>query len=324
MYEEYFGLDDLPFELTADPKSLFLGPKQRGALSTLQYGLFSAKSITTVVGEAGTGKTTLIRGALASERCRNVRCVYVDNPMCGAEDFVRMLAIKFDIEKDGQVSKPVFLTRLEAMLRERRARGEITALVVDEAQSLSITLLEELRLLANIETSGTKLLPLVLAGQPEFALRLESPELRQLKQRITLRCELAPFDLSETSGYIAKRIEIVGGVATRLFTQGAVILIHEYSRGLPRTINVICDNALLCAMALGRPRVDEMMITEVCRDLNLKSRPGGRLAALFASQRRNDGAIAEPGVPSWLQLPVGLSLWRRWCRFVGQLAASRR
>ena len=274
MYEEYFGLDDLPFELTADPKYLFLGSRQLEVLSTMQYGLFSAKSITAVIGEAGTGKTTLIRAALASERCRNVRCVYLDNPVFGTEDFVRMLAIKFDIEKDAPVSKPVFLTRLEAMLRDRRARGEITALVIDEAQSLSIALLEELRLLANIEMSGAKLLPLVLAGQPELARRLECPELRQLKQRIVLRCELVPFDLSETASYIAKRIEIVGGLATRLFTQGAVTLIHEYASGLPRTINVICDNALLCAMALGRPRVDESMIVEVCRDLKLKRRPG--------------------------------------------------
>jgi general secretion pathway protein A len=178
--------------------------------------------------------------------------------------------------------------------------------------------------LANIETSAGKLLPLVLAGQPELGARLESPELRQLKQRITLRCELASFDLPETAGYIAKRIEIVGGMATRLFTQGAVILVHEYSRGLPRTINVICDNSLLCAMALGQPRVDETMVIEVCRDLKLKSRPGSRLAARFVSQRRSRGTIAEPGVPSSLRLPVGLSLWRRWCRFVGQLAASRR
>ncbi len=151
-------------------------------------------------------------------------------------------------------SKALFLTRLEAMLRDRRARGEITALVVDEAQSLSIALLEELRLLANIETWGGKLLPLVLAGQPELAPRLECPELRQLKQRITLRCELAPFDLSETAGYIAKRIEIVGGLATRLFTQGAVILIHEYSRGLPRhdqrdlrQLVALCDGAWTAA-----------------------------------------------------------------------------
>ena len=324
MYEEYFGLGNLPFELTADPKYLFLGPKQREALSTLQYGLFGGKSITAIFGEAGTGKTTLIRAALASERCRKVRCVYLDNPVFDPDDFVRMLALKFEIGTDVPISKPVFLTRLEAMLVDRRARGEITALVVDEAQSLSTALLEELRLLANIETPGGKLLPLVLAGQPELAQRLESHELRQLKQRIVLRCELVPFGLPETASYIAKRLEVASGLATQLFTQGAVMLIHEYSGGLPRTINVVCDNALLCAMALGQPRVDERMVVEVCGDLKLKARPGGRLAALLALRRRNDKTTAASGWSSRVEFPIGLSLWRRWCRFVGQLAGSGR
>jgi general secretion pathway protein A len=322
MYEEYFGLGNLPFELTADPKYLFLGAKQREALSTLQYGLFSAKSITALFGEAGTGKTTLIKAALASERCRNVRCVYLDNPVFEADDLVRMLALKLDIGNDVAASKPVLLTRLEAVLTDRRSQGQITALVVDEAQSLSDALLEEIRLLANIETSEGKLLPLVLAGQPELAQRLESHELRQLKQRIVLRCELVPFGLPETASYIAKRLEVAGGVATQLFTQRAVTLIHEYSGGLPRTINTICDNALLAAMALGRPRVDETIIVEVSRDLKLKQR-AGVLPAIRAFRRRNEGATAAPTWSS-VQVRSGLSLWRRWCRFVGQLATSRR
>ena len=129
---------ELPFELTANPKYLFLTPRQREALSTLQYGLFSAKSLTLLVGEAGTGKTTLIRAALESERCRHVRCVYLNNPVLDADDFVRTLALKFDLGAEAAASKSLLLERLEVVLRERRARGEITALVVDEAQSLSI------------------------------------------------------------------------------------------------------------------------------------------------------------------------------------------
>ena len=155
-------------------------------------------------------------------------------------------------------------------LRERRARGEVTALVVDEAQSLSLELLEEVRLLANIETPTEKLLPLVLAGQPELGDRLEMPELRQLKQRVTLRCELAPFELGETAKYIATRITTAGGAPVRLFSQEAVVQIHEHSKGIPRTINVICDNALLGAMALQRSKVDRATVVEVCRDLKLK------------------------------------------------------
>jgi general secretion pathway protein A len=272
MYEHFYGLSELPFELTANPKYLFLTPRQREALSILQYGLFSAKSITVMIGEAGTGKTTLIRAALESERCREVRCIYLNNPALNAEDFIRVLALKFDLGAECGGSKPLLLEKLEQLLRRRREGGEITALVIDEAQSLSVGLLEEIRLLANIETPSAKLLPLVLAGQPELAARLEDPAIRQLKQRVTLRCELQPFELANTAAYIASRVSTAGGDPSNLFTREAVTLIHEYSAGIPRTINVICDNALVSGMAVGCRRIDRAVILEVCRDLRLSSR----------------------------------------------------
>jgi type II secretory pathway predicted ATPase ExeA len=271
MYEGFYGLSELPFELTANPKYLFLTARQREALSILQYGLFSAKSLTVLIGEAGTGKTTLIRAALESERCRHVRCIYLNNPALGTDDFIRLLALKFDLGPESGECKPLLLERLELLLRERRACGEITALVVDEAQSLSIELLEEIRLLANIETPSAKLLPLVLAGQPELAVRLEDPTIRQLKQRVTLRCQLEPFDIVDTAAYIASRISTAGGVPSRIFTREAVTLIHECSGGIPRTISVICDNALVSGMALQHQPVDRAIVAEVCRDLRLKS-----------------------------------------------------
>ena len=269
MYEEFYGLSELPFELTADPKYLFLTTRQREALSILQYGLSSARSLTVLVGEAGTGKTTLIRTALESERCRRVRCVYLNNPVLRPEDFVRLLALKFEFDDETGQSKALLLERLEQLLRKRYAAGEITALVIDEAQSLSVELLEEIRLLANIETPAGKLLPLVLAGQPELGTRLEDPNLRQLKQRVALRCELQPFDFQSTSAFISSRIRTAGGEPARLFSREAVILIHRYSGGIPRTISVICDNALISGMALGRPCVDQAIVQEVCRDLRL-------------------------------------------------------
>jgi general secretion pathway protein A len=272
MYERFYGLAELPFELTANPKYLFLTTRQREALSILQYGLLSAKSLTVLIGEAGTGKTTLIRSALESERCRAVRCIYLDNPALHTDDFIRMLARKFDLGPEFGGSKALFIERLELILRERRSRGEITALVIDEAQSLSVDLLEEIRLLANIETPTAKLFPLVLAGQPELGLRLEDPKLRQLKQRATLRCELVPFEVSDTADYIMSRISTAGGVASRIFSREAVALIHEHSGGIPRTISVICDNALLNGMALGRRNVDRAIVAEVCRDLRLQPR----------------------------------------------------
>ena len=269
MYERFYGLSELPFELTANPKYLFLTKAQREALSNLQYGLLSARSLTLLIGEAGTGKTTLIRAALESERCRHVRCIYLNNPVLRADDFMRLLALKFDLGAESGESKSLLLERLERLLRERHAAGETTALVIDEAQSLSVELLEEIRLLANIETPSAKLLPLVLAGQPELAARLEEPNLRQLKQRVTLRCELEPFDLADTAAYIASRIRTAGGEPSRVFSREAVTLIHQYSRGIPRTISVICDNALITGMALGSKRVTQAIVSEVCRDLHL-------------------------------------------------------
>ena len=269
MYERFYGLTGRPFELTADTRYLFLTKVQREALSNLQYGLLSARSLTLLIGEAGTGKTTLIRAALESERCRNVRCIYLNNPVLRTDDFLRLLAIKFDLGGESGESKSLLLERLERMLRERQASGETTALVIDEAQSLSVELLEEVRLLANIETPTAKLLPLVLAGQPLLGTRLEDPSLRQLKQRVTLRCELEPYDVAETGAYVASRIRAAGGEPSRVFSREAVKLVHQYSGGIPRTISVICDNALISGMAVGRQPVNQALVLEVVRDLHL-------------------------------------------------------
>jgi general secretion pathway protein A len=269
MYQRFYGLRELPFELTPNPKYLYLPPKHREALSNLEYGLSAAKSLTVLVGEAGTGKTTLLRAALESERCAAVRCVYLNNPALTRAEFVSMLAAKFSLSATAAESKTALLEELELVLRQGRDRGEINALVVDEAQTLSNELLEEVRLLANIETADEKLLPLVLAGQPELSERLEDPNLRQLKQRVALRCEITPFGLPETAAYIATRIRVAGGVPSRLFTREAVSLIHEHSGGIPRIISVICDNALVSGMALERQPVDGKIVFEVCADFHL-------------------------------------------------------
>jgi type II secretory pathway predicted ATPase ExeA len=274
MYQHFYGLDELPFELTPNPKYLFLTPRHREALSTLEYGLSSAKPITVLVGEAGTGKTTLLHAALQSERCGNVTCMYMKNPVLTRAEFVQVLAHRFELGPEAGASKAVLLARLDQVLTARQARGQITALVIDEAQSLSGELLEEVRLLANSETDTERLLPVVLAGQPELRERLNEPGLRQLKQRVTLRCEIAPFNLHETAAYIAQRIRTAGGDAAKLFTRQAVMLIHERSAGIARTISVMCDNALLSGFGLGRRPVDYEMVLEVAHDFDL----GGREA----------------------------------------------
>jgi general secretion pathway protein A len=289
MYQSFYGLSELPFELTPNPKYLFLPPRHREALSALEYGLSSAKAITVLTGEAGTGKTTLLRAAMQSDRCRGVDTVHLSNPVLTRPEFVELLAGRFGLTARAGESKAALLTELEHVLRARRDRGEIVALVIDEAQSLSVEILEEIRLLANIETSTEKLLPLVLAGQPELRERLNEPTLRQLKQRVTLRCAIGPFTLEETSAYIAARLSAAGGHPRCLFSREAIALIHERSRGIPRLINVVCDNALLTGFGLGRTVIDRATVFEVIHDFDLTDPEASDASA----SRQRDRAVGS-------------------------------
>ncbi len=190
-------------------------PRHREALATCSTASRPRKSITLLLGEAGTGKTTLVRAALESDACRGARILHLNNPALTRDEFIEFLARGFALGAEAMTSKTTMLLELERVLRERRAAGETIALVIDEAQSLSHELLEEVRLLANIETSTEKLLPVVLAGQPELADRLNEPSLRQLKQRVALRCHLGLLDPTETAAYIAGRLRVAGGDAGR-------------------------------------------------------------------------------------------------------------
>lgn len=268
MYERFFGLRERPFDLTPNPRYLYLTGRHREALSTLQYGITGRKGITVLIGEAGTGKTTLIRAAIDSLTGASVHCVYVNNPTLLRGEFYELLTPKFGLQERARLSKADFLAELEEVLLARRHAGGTTALIIDEAQSLPHELMEEVRLLANFETATEKLLPVILAGQPELSDRLEHEELRQLKQRVALRCGLLPLDVRETASYISGRIAIAGGEAPRLFTREAVAAIHQHSGGIPRTISVICDNALLTGFAAGEKPVGAHLVLEVCRDYN--------------------------------------------------------
>jgi type II secretory pathway predicted ATPase ExeA len=303
MYQQFYGLRELPFELTPNPKFLYLTPRHREALSNLHYTLSAGKSITVLLGEAGTGKTTLLRAALESEHGQRVRWFYLNNPVLTREDFIRTLAVRFQLGPGAADSKAVFLDALERSLIERRAQGQTTVLVVDEAQSLGRDLLEEIRLLANIETSSEKLLVVILAGQPEFAERLNEPGLRQLKQRVALRCEIAQFDLTETAAYIASRIATAGGESPRLFTREAVEAIHQYSQGIPRTINVICDNAMLGGFSAGRPLVDREIVLAVARDFDFQRAPAG--VAAVAADIDSTGTVSANAAAIRAGAPAG-------------------
>jgi len=295
MYEAFFGLRERPFQLTPNPRFLFLNPAHREALATLRYGLTSSLGITLLVGEAGTGKTTLLSAALNAERRPEHRYAVLSNPTLAPADFYEMLADRFGLPYNSG-AKGRFLLAFERDLLERHAAGGLTALVIDEAQSLSHDLFEEVRLLANIETPTAKLLNVILIGQRELAARLSDPNLRQFRQRIVLRCSLPPLDLEWTASYISARLRVAGAAAGDVFTKDAVSTIYEASHGIPRTIGVICENALLAGYASQRKPVDRSIVADVCRDLDLpvKGRPPREDGVLTVQ----DVAVPKPPVPA--------------------------
>jgi type II secretory pathway predicted ATPase ExeA len=304
MYNEFYGLTEAPFELNPNPKYLLLTARHREALANLQYGISARKALTLLLGEAGTGKTTLVHAALASESCRSARILHLANPVLSRAEFLEFLARSFDLSPEARRSKTTLLFELERVLLEQREKSITTALVVDEAQSLPDELLEEIRLLSNIETQTDKLLPLVLAGQPELSDRLSQPSLRQLKQRVALRCTLDLLDLLETSAYIAGRIRKAGGQCSAIFTREAIALIHERSGGVPRTISVICDNALVSGFASATRPVGVDIVREVCEEFDLKGvakglrRPGQPAKAAARSGAPKAAAVAPAAAPA--------------------------
>nr|AHN98020.1 putative general secretion pathway protein [uncultured bacterium lac193] len=267
MYERFFGFRERPFELTSDPRFLFLSPSHQEALTHLQYGISSRKSLTVVVGDVGTGKTTLVRRTLALAENQGTHCVFLKNPNVTPEEFSAFLGRHFNCAPVG-TARALSFELLEKELTHRWATGQACALIVDEAQSLSDEMFEELRLLTNMETDTAKLLPLLLVGQSELGHRLNDHKLRYLKQRIALRCLLRPLEMSETAAYIVARISAVGGQSGTVFSREAVVAIHEAAHGLPRAISVLCDNALVTAFAAGTKPVTARIVAEVCRDFD--------------------------------------------------------
>lgn len=268
MFLEYYGLRERPFDLSPNPRFLFLTKGHREALLHLRYGLTGRPGVTVLIGEAGTGKTTLVRAALQSVQRASATTVHLSNPTLSREEFYQYLASGFGFDRDAGVSKTAFLRALEEALAARATDGGVLALIVDEAQVLPPDLLEEVRLLTNTE-AAERTVAVALVGQPELAARLNDPKLRQLKQRVALRCQLPPLDLRDTAAYIAARVKVAGGNADMLFTREAVIGIHQHSRGIPRLISVICDNALVSGFATDSKPIGRDLVLEVCRDFEL-------------------------------------------------------
>jgi general secretion pathway protein A len=310
MYESFYGLRERPFDLTPNPRFIYLSECHLEALSVVHYGIVGRKGITLVVGEAGTGKTTVVRAALEAIAQPTARCVYLSNPTLTRAEFYEFLAASFGLTAEAGGSKARFLLEFERLLLQRSKVKDLTALVIDEAQSLSLELMEEVRLLANLESLTDKLLPVVMAGQPEFANMLDRPELRQLKQRVALRADLAPLGLKQVAAYVAGRIRKAGGDPVTVFTKDAIVVIHSKSAGIPRTISVVCDNAMLAGYAAGVKPIGPDVIEEVSRDFRLLG-PGqargngnngrGRPAA-GASDRpwRSEAGHPDAGSSHWL------------------------
>jgi general secretion pathway protein A len=271
VYETYWGLRERPFELTSNAHFLLLTQTHLEALSNLEYGAASMRGVTLLIGEAGTGKTTILRKAFVTpdRTDRPITCALVENPALTRHEFFQIVAERFGVDVAVTRNKTRFLSELRTSLLTRRAAGENCLVVIDEAQSLPMELFEEVRLLGNMESATERLLAFVLAGQPELAARLALPALRPLKQRIGLRYTLASLTQDETAAYIAARIRIAGGEPAWLFSREAVAAVYAASRGVPRTISVVCDNALLTAFARGRQRVDRETVEAVAADFEL-------------------------------------------------------
>ena len=271
LYEEHFGFSDLPFNVTPNPRFSYDNPVYREAFATLRYGIEARKGFILVTGEVGTGKTTLLKAVMRSVES-TVHTALVFNPKLNFNQLLRSILTDLGITESSQ-NRFTLMARLNDYLIEQFKKDHIVAILIDEAQDLSDELLEEIRLLSNLETDSNRLIQIVLMGQPELEQRLDQPQLRQLKQRITLCCRLTPLPSDEVGSYINCRLKTAGYEGKELFEPKAVEKIGVNSQGIPRLINVICDNALLIAYASSKRKVSAEIIEEVARDLRLTVPP---------------------------------------------------
>jgi general secretion pathway protein A len=292
MYLQFYGLNDLPFRLAPDPKYLFRTESMVEAMANLEYGIDSGKGIIVVTGEAGTGKTTTLRSNLKSLD-RRVMAAYIFNPLLSTDEFFDTLLSEFKLSP--QPSKSAMLRAMGHLLLSRHLQGLRTVLFVDEAHLLPAHLLEEIRLLSNFETNREKLLQVILCGQPELLDVLEQPQLRQFKQRIALRCSIQPMSLNQTSEYIRWRLCIAGSTNEALFEPEALALIHSVSTGIPRTINNICDNALMIGFSEESNSITAEMVSEVIELLGLAGSGRSEGAEAWGTSLSETEPLTIPG-----------------------------
>jgi general secretion pathway protein A len=268
MYKEFFGLRANPFNVNPDPRYLFLTRHTEEALACLTYGIQSRKGFVLLTGEVGTGKTTLINKLLEWLRLQQVATAFIFNPRMNVAQFLDYMVADFGIPCDSR-SKSQILLRLYNWLLDRYRAGETAVLIIDEAQNLSEELLEEIRLMTNLETFTEKLLQIVLVGQPELEQKLKLPQLRQLRQRLTLRAKTHPLSLEETRAYVVQRLRIAGSNGQNIFDPEAVTAIHKYAQGIPRVVNLICEHCLVSAFVDQQKVVSSIVVDAVAHDFDL-------------------------------------------------------
>lgn len=271
MYKSFFQLHSNPFTTSPDPRFLYMMPHTREALAGLEYGISARKGFIVLTGEVGTGKTTLLRRALGSFDQTRVFTSFVFNPQLDTLDFLEFVLSDFGLTPANR-TKSGMLIQLNRWLVERYRNQETCVIVVDEAQALSLELMEEIRLLTNLETSSEKLVQIILSGQPELEQKLRLPELRQLRQRISLWCRTQPLTLEQTGAYIQQRLAIAG-TTEPIFLPEAIETIHRASRGIPRIINLICEHSLIFAYVEQAHEIPNRIVVAVAQDLDLEMQP---------------------------------------------------
>lgn len=317
VYSSYFGLKEAPFNITPDPSFLFASTSHREGLAQLRYGIEARRGFIVLTGEVGTGKTTLVQ-ALLRQLVEGTQTALIFSAITSPIDLLRYVNEEFKLVDPMQGIRDAhdYISFLDEFLLQKYRAGQNTALIIDEAQNLSPDVLESVRLLSNFETTKDKLLQILLVGQPELNDRLNTPHLRQLKQRVALRHQLRPLSLTECREYIANRLKVAGATSD-LFLNSATEAVHYYSGGVPRLINVICDNAMISAYALEKKKIEQQFVQEVAEDLCLTHNGNKRvsspvetpLPSELPKPMRVEIAKANPAQP--LSKPQGLGATER-------------
>jgi len=268
MYQNFFGLSEAPFNVNPDPRYLYMTKEIEEALAGLMYGIEGRKGFVTLIGEVGTGKTTLVNRLLGWLDQQQIHTAFIFNYRVNSTQLFEFILAEFEIACESR-SKSQQVMKLNQWLLERHRADETAVLIVDEAQNLTYPVMEEIRLLTNLETSTAKLLQIVLSGQPELEEKLKLPQLRQLRQRISVQCKTSPLSIQQTHEYIAERLRIAGANGQPIFSEKAMDAVQKYSHGIPRVINLLCEHALVTAYVEEQRPIPPEMVETIAREFQL-------------------------------------------------------